>query len=87
VFSTDLSTEELTNLFQGVNKPMCWIYSDEDEYYASNQDKVQVMERFQKICPAIKVTANVPHGDHCIVRQDSQEYFVKVVHDFLTNTI
>lgn len=87
VFSTDLTDDEITHLYQGVRRPICWVYSDNDEYYASSQDKIQVMERFKNICPAIKVTANVPHGDHSIVRQDSQEYFVKVVKNFLTNII
>jgi pimeloyl-ACP methyl ester carboxylesterase len=83
VFSTDLTVDELTKLYENVTRPICWIYSDQDEFFASNQDKSQLMERFKRICPAIKVTANVPHGDHSITRQDSQEYFCKVVDEFL----
>lgn len=83
VFSTDLTIDEIKHLYKGINKPICWVYSDQDEYYASTQDKYEVMERFKSICSAIKVTANVPHGDHSIVRQDSQEYFCNIVEDFL----
>lgn len=83
VFSTDLTTDEIKNLYEGVNKPICWVYSDQDEYYASTQDKYEVMKRFESICPAIKITANVPHGDHSITREDSQEYFCSVVEEFL----
>ncbi|KAI7872611.1 uncharacterized protein EV154DRAFT_431299 [Mucor mucedo] len=83
VFSTDLTVGEIQSLYEGVNKPICWVYSDQDEYYASAQDKHEVMNRFKSICPAIKVTAIVPHGDHSITREDSQEYFCNIVEDFL----
>ncbi|KAI9363220.1 hypothetical protein BD770DRAFT_315333 [Pilaira anomala] len=85
VFSTDLTDQEITKLYENVNRPICWVYSDQDEFYASEQDKVEVMNRFKSICPAIKVAANVPFGDHCIDRQDAQEHFCKVVEDFLKN--
>ncbi|KAI9255349.1 hypothetical protein EDC94DRAFT_661970 [Helicostylum pulchrum] len=83
IFSTDLTDGEISKLYQGVNRPICWIYSDQDEYYSSKQDKTTVMNRFKSLCPAIKITAIVPFGDHCIERQDSQEYFCSIVDDFL----
>lgn len=78
-----MTEEEIKKLYENVERPICWVYSDQDEFYASTQEKVQVMKRFQDICPAIKLTASVPYGDHNITRKDSQEYFCKVVEEFL----
>lgn len=83
VFSTDLTDQEISKLYQGVNRPICWVYSDQDEYYSSKQDKSTVMNRFKSLCLAIKITVTVPFGNHCIERQDSQEYFCSIVDDFL----
>ena len=66
-----------------MERPICWVYSENDEFYASKVDKESVMERFARLCPAIKKTEIVPDGDHSITRHDSQEYFVDVVLKFI----
>jgi hypothetical protein len=80
-----LKDEDLKELYDNVTRPMCWVYSDQDEYYVEHPEynKQQVMERFQKFCPAIKMIDTVPFGDHCLSRQDSQDYFFNIVEKFL----
>ncbi|KAI8992368.1 hypothetical protein BDB01DRAFT_738314 [Pilobolus umbonatus] len=83
VFSTDLSDERIRTLYQEVNRPICWIYSEKDEYYESKEDMSAVMERYQRLCPAIKVTECVPDADHSINNNQAQEYFISVVTNFI----
>ncbi|KAI7902533.1 uncharacterized protein BX663DRAFT_511384 [Cokeromyces recurvatus] len=84
VFSTDLSDEEIKKLYENVNRPICWIYSENDEFYVNKVEKQSdVMQRFQNICSAIKETHIIPNGDHSITRKDSQIAFCKVIDDFL----
>ncbi|KAI8877953.1 DUF1749-domain-containing protein [Backusella circina FSU 941] len=85
VFSPDLKDKDLEELYANVTSPICWVYSEQDEYYVEHpdDDKQKVMERFQKFCPAIKMTDIVPFGDHCLSREDSQEHFFETVEKFL----
>jgi hypothetical protein len=75
----------LEELYDNVTRPMCWAYCNQDENYVEHPDydKQQVMERFQKFCPAIKMTDIIPFGDHCLTREDSQAYFFNTVEKFL----
>ncbi|OBZ83101.1 hypothetical protein A0J61_08850 [Choanephora cucurbitarum] len=83
VFSTDFTDEEIKGLYKDIHRPICWVYSENDEFYASEKDKRQVMERFKSLCPAIVETHIVPQGDHNITRTDSQQAFCQIIHDFL----
>ena len=83
VFSTDFTNEEIKGLYKDIHRPICWVYSENDEFYASEKDKRQVMERFKSLCPAIVETHIVPQGDHNITRTDSQQAFCQIIHDFL----
>ncbi|KAG1472211.1 hypothetical protein G6F56_001679 [Rhizopus delemar] len=83
VFSTDLSDQEILFRFKDVNDPICWVYSENDEFYASKLPKQQVIERFQSLIPAIQTAVIVPEGDHSITKKASQDYFVSVVKDFI----
>ncbi|KAI8079083.1 uncharacterized protein B0P05DRAFT_542262 [Gilbertella persicaria] len=83
VFSTDFTDEEIKRLFADLHQPICWVYSEKDEFYASDKDKTLVMHRFQSLCPAIIETHIIPEGDHNITRKDSQEAFCLVVKGFL----
>ncbi|KAI9485468.1 MAG: hypothetical protein EXX96DRAFT_494609 [Benjaminiella poitrasii] len=84
VFSTDLSDEEIKKLYENVNRPLCWIYSENDEFYAAKDiNHLNVMNRYQNLCPAIKETHIVPKGDHSITREDSQQAFCDIVDNFL----
>lgn len=85
VFSTDLTDEEIKELYKGVDRPLIWVYGAKDEYYqASNGDEVENYERFKSLVPAIKEGHLVPNADHCITAEDAQQVFCKIVSDFLT---
>ncbi|CAO3660064.1 hypothetical protein G6F70_007128 [Rhizopus microsporus] len=83
VFSTDLTDEEILRLYDNVTRPICWVYSEKDEFYASSLNQNDVMKRFQKLCPAIKMTASIPNGSHAIIDPAAQIEFCKVVKDFI----
>jgi hypothetical protein len=82
-----LSEAEIQELYKGVERPICWVYSEKDEFYASKQSQQEVMKRFQKICPAIKECHSVPAGDHCVTKRISQEAFCNIVEGFIEHTI
>jgi hypothetical protein len=80
-----LSEAEIKELYIGVERPLCWVYSEKDEFYASNQSQLEVMKRFQSICPAIKECHIVPEGDHNITKPISQKAFCNIVKGFIEN--
>ncbi|KAI9282303.1 hypothetical protein BY458DRAFT_552523 [Sporodiniella umbellata] len=83
LFSTDLSDQEILSRYQNVSRPMCWVYSEKDEFYASSVPQKEAMARYKSLVPAIKKAVIVPEGDHIISKKVSQDYFISVVKDFL----
>jgi hypothetical protein len=86
VFSPDLKDKDLIEIYSDVTRPICWVYSDQDECYVPTEgaeDKQKVMERFQSFCPAIKMIDNVPFGNHCMSDERSFLHFFNTVEKFL----
>ncbi|KAI8969924.1 hypothetical protein BDF20DRAFT_888456 [Mycotypha africana] len=85
VFSTDFTKERIAQLYENVKRPICWVYSENDEYYVPTSEASQsdVMKRYQDVCPAIKETHIIAKGDHSITLKESQTQFCQVVETFL----
>ncbi|CEP14159.1 hypothetical protein [Parasitella parasitica] len=84
VFSTDFTDQEIKELFQGVDRPIVWVYGEKDEYYMpSNGDAMKNIERFMSLVPAIKGGHLVANADHCINDKVAQQDFCKIVSDYL----
>lgn len=86
VFSTDFTDDEIKKLFEGVDRPIVWVYGEKDEYYMpSNGDPQKSIDRFMRLVPAIKEGHLVPNADHCITDKEAQKVFCKIVSDFLSS--
>lgn len=86
VFSTDFTDDEIKKLFEGVDRPIVWVYGEKDEYYMpSNGDPQKSIDKFMRLVPAIKEGHLVPDADHCITDKEAQKVFCKIVSDFLSS--
>lgn len=84
MFSSDLPDDRIQELYQGLERPMIWIHSKDDECYASEMDPMDLMRRFQSFCPAIKETHVLPSGGHSVETEESQRMLCDIVENFLS---
>ncbi|KAG1111892.1 hypothetical protein G6F42_014897 [Rhizopus arrhizus] len=84
VFSTDFTDEEIKKLFEGVDRPLVWVYGEKDEYYPpSNRNPQESIDKYMRLVPAIKEGHIVPNADHCITDKEAQQAFCKIISDYL----
>eukprot|EP01134_Creolimax_fragrantissima_P007850 CFRG7850T1 len=82
MFSSDLTDEELTNIFGHVTIPTLWVFGLDDEYVPAFVDKVKMGERIEWSMPCSNsVLFFVQGGNHALEGKSST--FCAEVHRFL----
>ncbi|KAI9307869.1 hypothetical protein BJ944DRAFT_196870 [Cunninghamella echinulata] len=84
VFSTDLSDEDLKELYKDLNQPMMLLHGEDDECYGSAVPKIDILKRIQAFCPSILKIGIISKADHSISLPPSQTIFIDMIVDFIT---
>jgi len=86
LFSSDLTDEQLKNIYKNINIPITWIWSKQDEY-VPNHIKDQV-ENFVKNKLANKTNSTfilLENADHAITNEQEQIFMIEKIIEILSS--
>lgn len=85
VFSTDLSDDDLKELYKDLHQPMILLHGENDECYGSSVPKLDILKRIQSFCPSVLKIAVIDKADHAISPPSSQIAFIDLVTEFISS--
>ncbi|CAO3615380.1 unnamed protein product [Cunninghamella blakesleeana] len=85
VFSTDLSDDDLRDLYENLQRPMMLLHGEDDECYGSSVPKLDILKRIQSFCPTVLKIAVIDKADHSISHPLSQTIFIDLVIEFISS--
>jgi pimeloyl-ACP methyl ester carboxylesterase len=86
LFSSDLTDEQLKNIYKNINIPITWIWSKQDEY-VPNHIKDQV-ENFVKNKLANKTNSTfilLENADHAVTNEQEQIFMIEKIIEILSS--
>lgn len=86
LFSSDLTPQELSQLFSTITTPMMLVLSGADEYVPPHVDPQKIILNIGQHCPGFRFGRVIQGANHALDDNDHQVEFCSIVNSFIEQT-